>query len=111
MTSQATEQKRPKTTLPPRIADVVNNELWPGIARVRPEDLGEADFIIHEVRFLTGEYGEFAVARSSYPDNGEEFTVPLSGVVVMRKLHDLDNEEKWPVVAKRVMVNNYWDLV
>jgi hypothetical protein len=100
-----------KPIAPPRISELVSNELWPGLTRLRPEDLADADFVIKEVRFMQGEYGEFVVARCSYPGKDEEFTTALSGVVVVRKLHDLEADQKWPVTAKRVMVGNHWDLV
>jgi DNA-binding cell septation regulator SpoVG len=94
----------------PRISDVVSNELWPGIARMRPEDLNEQDFVIHEVRFLNGEYGEYAVARCTDPSSGNEFTCALSGQVVVRKLRELEGKSGFPVTARRVKKERYWDL-
>lgn len=97
-------------TGPPRISEVIGNELWPGIPRMRPEDLSDQDFVIHEVRFLHGDFGEYAVARCTDPSSGNDFTCALSGQVVVRKLHELDSKSGFPVTAKRVKKERYWDL-
>jgi hypothetical protein len=100
----------PTKTEPPRIFEVISSELRPGIPRMRPEDLSDQDFVIHEVRFLHGDFGEYAVAWCTDPSSGNEFTCALSGQVVARKLHELDEKNAFPVTARRVKKERYWDL-
>jgi len=77
---------------------------------VKMVDFFDQELTISKVDFLKGQKGDYCFITFNVDGDDTLFGVSCGGAVVVRKLREVCEKGKLPVLAKITMVKNYYDI-
>lgn len=79
-------------------------------AVVKCKDIMDKDIVIEGYEMMNGKDGDFAFIR--FHEYNQEGTIGMScgGKVVIKKLKQIGEKNKFPILCKLIMKDDYYDL-
>lgn len=98
-----------------KVSDVIPLGIFSEYERTEIDEVLDKDIIINEFEILLGNYGEFAVILFNYPNEEVMKTFPCGGLVVLKKLNKIKENNSLPILGKIVKQTGkrqtYYDLI